>query len=142
MLKLHASYSKKVPAEEKYSSHSFHASVEVELPNGLAESELQNRIHQTFKMVRNSVENEIRNPNYSQQNNSQNQTNNQQTTNQNQSQQNGSNDVASPKQIKYLLDLLNQNNTPIQNIINRFNINSLQELTRKQCSQLIDEVTK
>ncbi|UDQ96976.1 hypothetical protein AAEX28_07960 [Lentisphaerota bacterium WC36G] len=138
MLKLHASYSKKVPAEEKYSSHSFHASVEVELPNGLAESELQNRIHQTFKMVRNSVENEIRNPNYSQQNNSQ----SLQTTNQNPPQQNTSNDVASPKQIKYLLDLLNQNNTPIQNVINRFNVNSLQELTRKQCSQLLDEITK
>ncbi|UDQ98409.1 hypothetical protein AAEX28_04960 [Lentisphaerota bacterium WC36G] len=134
MLKLHASYSKKVPAEEKYSSHSFHASVEVELPDGLAENELQNRIHQTFKMVRNSVENEIRNPNYSQQNNSQNQINNQ-----NPPQQNASNDVASPKQIKYLLDLLNQSNTPIQNVINRFNVNSLQELTRKQCSQLIDE---
>jgi len=116
----------------------FHASVEVELPDGLAENELQNRIHQTFKMVRNSVENEIRNPNYSQQNNSQNQQINQPNT----PQQNASNEAASPKQIKYLLDLLNQNNTPIQNIINRFNINSLQELTRKQCSQLIDEINK
>jgi len=138
MLKLHASYSKKVPAEEKYSSHSFHASVEVELPDGLAENELQNRIHQTFKMVRNSVENEIRTPNYSQQNNSQNQQINQPNT----PQQNASNEAASPKQIKYLLDLLNQNNTPVQNIINRFNVNSLQELSRKQCSQLIDEINK
>ena len=32
MLKLNASYSKKVPAGEEYSSQSYHASVEVELP--------------------------------------------------------------------------------------------------------------
>ena len=36
MLKLNASYSKKVPAGEEYSSQSYHASVEVELPDGLA----------------------------------------------------------------------------------------------------------
>ena len=35
MLKLNASYSKKVPADAEYSSQSFHASVEVELPDGL-----------------------------------------------------------------------------------------------------------
>ena len=40
MLKLNASYSKKVPAEEEYSSQSFHASVEVELPDGLTQDQL------------------------------------------------------------------------------------------------------
>ncbi len=139
MLKLHASYSKKVPAEEKYSSHSFHASVEVELPDGMPEGELQNRIHNTFKMVRNSVENEIAKPLKSVHNQPQTAPVNAPANNQSTA---SSNDVASPKQIKYLLDLLNQNNTPIQNVINRFNVSSLQELTRKQCSQLIDEITK
>ena len=33
MLKLNASYSKKVPAEGEYSSQSYHASIEVELPD-------------------------------------------------------------------------------------------------------------
>ncbi len=136
MLKLHASYSKKIPAEEKYSSHSFHASIEVELPDGMPESELQNRIHQTFKMVRNSVENEIAKPLQSVQNQPQTAPVNASANNQSIA---SSNDVASPKQIKYLLDLLNQNNTPVQTVINRFNVSSLQELTRKQCSQLIDE---
>ncbi len=139
MLKLHASYSKKVPAEEKYSSHSFHASVEVELPDGMPEGELQNRIHQTFKMVRNSVENEIAKPLQNVQNQPQTAPVNAPVNNQSTA---AANDVASPKQIKYLLDLLNQNNTPVQTVINRFNVNSLQELTRKQCSQLIDEITK
>ena len=45
MLKLNASYSKKVPAEEEYSSKSFHASVEVELATGLNSIELQHIIH-------------------------------------------------------------------------------------------------
>ena len=56
MLKLNASYSKKVPAGEEYSSQSYHASVEVELPDGLTQEQLQARIHETFDLVRNSVE--------------------------------------------------------------------------------------
>ena len=35
MLKLNASYSKKVPADGEYTSQSYHASIEVELPDGL-----------------------------------------------------------------------------------------------------------
>ena len=56
MLKLNASYSKKVPAEGEYSSQSYHASIEVELPDGLTQDQLQGRIHETFAMVRGSVE--------------------------------------------------------------------------------------
>jgi len=41
MLKLDASYSKKVPAEGEYTSQSYHASIEVELPDGLS-AELEN----------------------------------------------------------------------------------------------------
>lgn len=47
MLKLNASYSKKVPAGEEYSSQSYHASVEVELPEGLSPDQLQARIHES-----------------------------------------------------------------------------------------------
>jgi len=59
MLKLNASYSKKVPAEGEYSSQSYHASVEVELPDGLTPEQLQGRIHETFDLVKNSVEVEL-----------------------------------------------------------------------------------
>ena len=45
MLKLNASYSKKVPAETEYSSQSYHASIEVEIPDGLTAEQLQSRIH-------------------------------------------------------------------------------------------------
>ncbi len=59
MLKLNASYSKKVPANEKFSSQSFLASIEVELPHGLTTRELEDKIHDTFGLVKASVENEI-----------------------------------------------------------------------------------
>ena len=59
MLKLNASYSKKVPADTEYSSQSYHASVEVELPDGLTPEQLNARIHETFAMVRDSVEAEL-----------------------------------------------------------------------------------
>lgn len=64
MLKLSTSYSKKVPVEgQEFSSQSYHASVEVEIPDGLSPDQLQARIHETFGLVRDSVENELRNGN-------------------------------------------------------------------------------
>ena len=59
MLKVCTSYSKKVPTDQQYSSQQFHASVEVELSDALSPEQLQERIHQTFAMVRNTVESEI-----------------------------------------------------------------------------------
>ena len=59
MLKHNASYSKKVPAEGEFSSQSYHASIEVELPDGLTQDQLNSKIHETFAMVRNSVESEL-----------------------------------------------------------------------------------
>jgi hypothetical protein len=59
MLKLNASYSKKVPADEKFSSQSYLACVEVELPTGQTTAQLQQKIHETFELVKASVEDEI-----------------------------------------------------------------------------------
>ncbi|MDF7825999.1 hypothetical protein P4B35_18355, partial [Pontiellaceae bacterium B12227] len=59
MIKLNASFSKKVPAELDYSSKSYLACVEVELPTGATAKELQQKIHDTFKLVEESVEAEI-----------------------------------------------------------------------------------
>ena len=97
MLKLNASYSKKVPAEGEYTSQSYHASVEVELPDGQSAEQLNSKIHETFEMVRNSVEAELHGKTPIQQggNVSQN-TSNQPVQ--------GST-PASPKQINYLLTL-------------------------------------
>ena len=59
MMKLNAAYAKKVPAESQYSSQSYHAQVEVELDGGLSDPKLNEKIHNVFEVVRNSVESEI-----------------------------------------------------------------------------------
>ena len=60
MLKLTSSFSKKVPVVgSEYSSQSYHATVEVELPSGLTTEQIQARIHETFELVRSSVEAEL-----------------------------------------------------------------------------------
>ena len=148
MLKLNASYSKKVPAEGEYSSQSYHASIEVELPDGLSQEQLNDKIHETFAMVRDSVEAELHG------NGTTNHEDSAPRNNQNQSRQEyrsgGSkygkgksqspdDATASPKQIKYLLDLARNNDVTPQQILARFKVNTLEELTRNQCSLAIDE---
>lgn len=59
MLRLNAQYSKKVPAEQDYSSRGYAAEISVELPDNLTQEQLQQRIHSTFAMVETAVENEI-----------------------------------------------------------------------------------
>jgi len=48
MIKLNASVAKKVPAEQEYSSKSYMASIEVELPSNLTPEELKVEIHKTY----------------------------------------------------------------------------------------------
>jgi len=141
MLKLNASYSKKVPADTEYSSQSYHASVEVELPDGLTPEQLNTRIHETFAMVRDSVEAELHGEG----------GNARQTVDVPQlpiqpSQQNkpaygkkpATDSPASPKQIKFLLDLARQNGYTIEQLKSRFNVSALEDLSRTQCSRAID----
>ena len=144
MLKLNASYSKKVPAEGEFSSQSYHASIEVELPDGLTHEQLQDRIHETFAMVRDSVEAELHeakpaNPEGSAPRNEQNQSRQGYRSYGKGKGQSQEDSAASPKQIKYLLDLARANNVTPQQILTRFKVNALEELTRNQCSLAIDE---
>ena len=133
MLKLNASYSKKVPADGEFTSQSYHASIEVELPDGLSQNELQNRIHATFEMVRNSVEAELHGKSVPVQNN----TSTAQVQN-NQHTQGNSSIPASPKQIKFMLDLArNKGITPAQ-IAAQHGVASVEQLTKRQCSNLIN----
>ncbi len=142
MLKLNASFSKKVPAEQEYSSKSFHASIEVELPDGLTQAQLQGRIHETFELVRGSVESEIgggagipqappqQNGNGAFAPNGNGHTNG-----------NGKkNGPASEKQIKYLIDLVALNGTDIAVYLRRYGAANPYDLTRDACSKLIDEI--
>lgn len=150
MLKLNASYSKKVPADTEYSSQSFHASVEVELPDGLSHEALTARIHETFDLVRASVEAELHEncaphqPALLPQENTVNAP--QVPPAQPQPNKNGyrkptSDAPASPKQVKYLLDLARQFGINPEQIKARFNVSSLESMTKTQCSRAIDELS-
>jgi hypothetical protein len=150
MLKLNASYSKKVPADTEYSSQSFHASVEVELPDGLTQDQLNAKIHETFDLVRASVEAELHEsaPQQTVQNNPASHPGLYDTTPQNASKpayskKNGttSDAPASPKQVKYLLDLARQYGVSPGQIKAKFNVSSLESMTKVQCSRAIDELS-
>ena len=49
-LKAILSYSKKVPADEQYSSQSYHLSLEQELPASLRLDEIRAQMHETFEL--------------------------------------------------------------------------------------------
>ena len=148
MLKLNASYSKKVPADTEYSSQSYHASVEVELPDGLTPEQLNSKIHETFALVRDSVEAELHG-NTSPQPAQITQTSNMQPQGAyDAAPQNAAKPTygkkpaidapASPKQIKFLLDLARQNGYTVDQIKAKFNVAALEDLSRTQCSRAID----
>lgn len=61
MLKISASYSKKVPGAEPYSSEGVHVSIEAEVPQSLLAQpqELQGHIQEMFREVRTSVEQQL-----------------------------------------------------------------------------------
>lgn len=134
MLKLNASYSKKIPAEGDYSSQSYHAAVEVELPDGLLPDQLQSRIHDTFALVRNSVEAELHSNNAIT-------TNPPSGNNRERKSGHGQDSLASPKQIKFLLDLARNNSVTPEQIKSRFGVVALEALSRTQCSRAIDELS-
>ena len=136
MLKLNAAYSKKVPAEGEYTSQSYHASIEVELPDGLSQEQLNDKIHATFAMVRESVEAELG------ENSARRGTELpvQETTPQNNRSAASNNAVpASPKQINYLLSLASRRGITPQQIAAQNNVANVDQLTKRQCSALIEQ---
>ncbi|MCK5806686.1 MAG: hypothetical protein KAI66_27905, partial [Lentisphaeria bacterium] len=126
---------KKVPVQRQdYSSQSYHASVETELPDGLDQRQLQNRIHETFALVRESVEAELHGDSVHAPVQSQPKP---LPTSQPRRASN-----ASPKQILYLMDLAVKQGMDKQALnveaLRLFNVLDIDQLSRKQASDLID----
>ena len=136
MLKLNASYSKKVPTSEQFSSQSYHCSVEIELSDAATPEQLQAKIHDTFALVRDAVESELHgNP-----------AAKPETAAQTVKPEPAKPDAAkaSNKQVKYLLDLakgkgltLTALNARVQD---RFKVETVYDLARKDASKLVDEL--
>ena len=142
MLKLNASYSKKVPAEGEYSSQSYHASIEVELPDGLTQDQLNSKIHETFALVRDSVESELHGGNAAAVQSApvqQESSRNQQSYSSARNQAASSDAPASPKQISYLLSLASKRGITPAQIAAQQNVANIDQLSRRQCSALIEQ---
>ena len=140
MLKLNASYSKKVPAGAEYSSQSYHASIEVELPDGLLQEQLQARIHETFDLVRDSVEAELHEKSTENHGSFSGSRGRKNAPQGNSSGAPKEEAPASPKQLQYLLDLARQRGVAPQQVAGRFQVGDVRHLTRQQCSSLINEL--
>jgi hypothetical protein len=134
-LKLCASFCKKVPAEVEFSSKSYLASVEVELPTNLSGDELNAEIHKTYAQLERAVSEQIAGK-----------TNAGSAQHQQRSQ--GSSGAptgaASTKQIAYLLDLGKAREKPLSilntEVHHRFGVESIYQLNRKDCSRYIEEL--
>jgi len=135
MLKLNASFSKKIPvAGQDFSSQSYHASVEVELSDALEPRQIQERIHETFKIVKEAVETEL---------NGKSQPTNK-TEFQPERNGNGSSEKASNKQIKYLTDLARVRDISVSELNSQakkiYGADSIYDLTKKDASKLVDSL--
>lgn len=107
MIKLHASYSKKVPAETQYSSQSFLASMEIEVSDDLGKD--GNKLHDTFSwlwgQLKQSVEAQIRNNGGKKGDNNGNNFDQPKDDSRNKGSSNGNGKKASNKQVKFLIGL-------------------------------------
>ena len=155
MLKLTSSYSKKVPVPgADYSSQSFHAAVEVELPDGLTPEQLHERIHRTFALVKSSVENELQNGHAapvvpppaakpgSETTPAGKATREAPATNSNGNGNGNGNQKASGKQIQFLTDLAIRHNLNLRDLNDlarqTFRVDDIGGLSRRQASDFID----
>ena len=139
MLKLSTSYSKKIPADQEFSSQSYHASVETELSDALEPEQVQEKIHEQFALVRSAVETELNGtpaelaippaPEPTKP-----------------AVRNGNQPVgkASNRQIKYLLDLAGQQGYELSaltaHVRKLYGVQGVYDLDRKQASALLDSL--
>ena len=141
MLKLNASYSKKVPAEQEYSSKSFHAAIECELPSGQTASQIKKKIHDTFKLVESAVEAEIASePTLSIVKPSQ----PSQAPKTNAPRKETGTLKATNKQIQYIIKLAEDSGQGLQDLNDvaqsKFNTESIYQLNRRDASALVDQL--
>lgn len=136
MLKLNASYSKKVPTAEQFSSQSYHCSVEVELSDAATPEQLQAKIHDTFALVRDAVESELHGKPAAKP----------EPASQTAQAEPAKPDTAkaSNAQIKYALDLAKTKGMTLSalnaRVQDRFKVASIYELARRDASKLVDEL--
>lgn len=140
MLKAILSYSKKVPAEKTFSSHGYSLSLETELPEGMGQEKIQEKIHQTFELVKSAVEHELDLGKASPK-----------VISGDVSPFGGpvkqmENSKASNRQTKYIMDLARENDISLSELNNQikrlYNVSSVYDLSKSDASKLVDSLRK
>lgn len=143
MLKAIVSYSKKIPVpDSEYSSQGYSLSLETEVPES-DPAAIQARLHDTFELVRSSVELELAHGN-SGQATQQAQTVQAAQPARTQPPASHTGDRASNKQIKFLTDLTTQRGMSLADlnadVQRRFGVAGIYDLSRRDASALLDEL--
>ena len=133
-LKLCASVCKKLPDEQQYSSKSYLASLELELPTNLSGDELNAEIHKVYAQLERAVEEQISDKTTTRSNGKQ-------------PRSEGRTEApvkASNKQIKYILDLGKAREKRLADLNTEagrlYGVDSIYELTKKDASRFVDEL--
>ena len=150
MLKAIVNYSKKVPAETEYSSQGYSLSLETEIAAGDPAS-IQAQIHSAFLLVKASVEQELANgapANAATSTPAVERTSDQAAAKRDPQPERVERveRKASNKQIGYINSLVSQKGVALSeltaDIRRRFNVEGLYDLTAKQASAVIDELSQ
>ena len=137
MLKAIVSYSKKIPVpDSEYSSQGYSLSLETEVPES-DPAAIQARLHQTFDMVKTSVEQELANGNGQARTPAPPQAASARIPVR-------TGEKASNKQIKFLTDLATQRGQSLSDlnadVQRRFGVDGIYDLSRRDASLLLDEL--
>ncbi len=137
MLKAIVSFSKKIPVPgSDFSSQGFSLSLEIEVPE-TEPGAIKGRLHDTFELVKSSVEQELANGNG-------NAAKLPEASAPPVARTNGGAEKASNKQIKFVTDLATQRGIALSEINadvrRKYGVDGLYDLTRKQASELLDEL--
>ncbi len=137
MLKLNASYSKKIPVVgEQFSSQSYHCSVEVELSDAATPEQLQAKIHDTFALVRDAVESELHGKPAAKAEPAP------PAKPEAPKPENGA--KATNRQVRFILDLAKAKGMGLGDLTGqvqrKFKVESVYDLTRKDASKLLDDL--
>ena len=130
------SFSKKIPVpDSEYSSQGYSLSLQTEIPES-DPAAIRSRLHDTFQLVKDQVEHELANGNTRKP-----EPEPQQTSTAPAGRTNGR---ASNKQIKFVTDLATRQGLGLNalnaRIRERFGVDGLYDLDRRQASQVVDEL--
>jgi hypothetical protein len=131
MLKLNASYARKIPGDEPYSSLSYAASIEVEVASNLSGEELKAEIHRRYEELETAVAEQINGKSSA--------------VTLHKGAQEPPEGPASLKQIRYILDLAKGKERRLSDLNEEvkalFHVSSIYELNKSDASRFLDRLT-